>query len=398
MHPHMQPLANHLTAPAALLRRSSGIDLRELATGAFCLVREHSKEGRPPGVVHLLGQHPSGQAFHVQLLHADRVVLRHNRIRCLVMKLRPLSPYPSVGLGQRRHRFFSARRSLDTPSHRSTLGRNFFLGCFTKPRVGHQGSVAHRRKRRQPHVDAYALPGRWQRFLRHVVADELGVPVAVGFVHHPHLLDLPLVGAVQLDLHLAQTVQRQPLAPRHQTEGGFVERRQGRVVRRGVTFLSSQRRILVEQAVAVARVLERERRVATERLEPWVARALARFDAAKEALERLVEARQGVLVEVGVDGVVLGAERLDVLDGLLLGGKRDAAPGLFARDESSILGAAEVVAALLEGSVVEKTQRLEQSRQGALLRRCRVQSIVEDAEHPLRLARRRRKAMAKIEG
>jgi len=120
--------------------------------------------------------------------------------------------------------------------------------------------------------------------------------------------------------------------------------------------------------IVVGHVLEGERVVPPEGLEPGEARLLPRLAAPEEGFVRQIQATDHVLKEVGVQVREVGAGLLDLLDGLLL----LAAPH---RRAKLLVG----LAPLLQAGVVEETQEFEQHVKEPILRLRRPEPVAVDA-------------------
>lgn len=71
----LERLGNDHAAGRTCLTRVPGIDLHQHASSLLSFLGEQRGEGRPPGVVYVSGQHPSGEAFDVEVFDSDQVVL-----------------------------------------------------------------------------------------------------------------------------------------------------------------------------------------------------------------------------------------------------------------------------------------------------------------------------------
>ena len=67
VHAFGKPLCSNVSTRRAGLRGPSRIDVDNLDTGTCSLVAEHCSQLSPRGIGNGLGQHPTGQALHVQI-------------------------------------------------------------------------------------------------------------------------------------------------------------------------------------------------------------------------------------------------------------------------------------------------------------------------------------------
>lgn len=87
MDSHAECLGHPFAARAAFLASPARIDSDQLTASLFRFAREESDELRPTRIVHGLGEHPSRQSLHIEILDRDAVVLLDDRSRRLVVEV-----------------------------------------------------------------------------------------------------------------------------------------------------------------------------------------------------------------------------------------------------------------------------------------------------------------------
>jgi putative transposase len=131
-----QPDLVPMAAARAILRRVRRIHLDYLSAGAFSLARKDQDELAPSRVTDALGEmmipdHPS----HVQIFDGNRVKLSHDIERSLVVKVRALASYLLVLLRQQIGCFSSSLRSLLTSGDFALSSLQLRFGLTQKFRV-----------------------------------------------------------------------------------------------------------------------------------------------------------------------------------------------------------------------------------------------------------------------
>jgi hypothetical protein len=129
-------LAHSATALRAILRRVGRIHFDYLATGAFSLVRQDRSELTPSGVTNALGEmmifhHP----FNIQIFDGDRVKLAHDIERRLVLEIRALAPNLLMFLLKQIDRFSPSLRSLQVARDFALSSLQLRFGLAQKFRV-----------------------------------------------------------------------------------------------------------------------------------------------------------------------------------------------------------------------------------------------------------------------
>ena len=108
MLPRGKVLGDSGPASGAILSRIVGIHLDQTHTGPLCLVAHHREEHGPRGIVDVLGQDASGQAFQVEPFNCNRIVIADQSSARLVQVLSPLTRYRRMAARQDVSRFATA--------------------------------------------------------------------------------------------------------------------------------------------------------------------------------------------------------------------------------------------------------------------------------------------------
>lgn len=343
VNPHAEALANHGVASAAFLRGAAWIHGDELTAGTLCLTREDRRELCPPGIIDLFGEAAPSKALNVEFFDRDRIESLDKTERNFMVKIEPDAAHAVALLGEQGDGFAPTPRSALAPGHLSLSANEIALRCLVGPWVGDELPGAERGERRDADVHADALAGRLEQFDRHVVACECDVPMAVARERHGGRFDPPLHWTVQFDFDVADAGEPDALAT------------------------GKERR-----PVAVSRILEGERRVASPALESREAWLFTSLDSSEECAISAVQSRDGILEEMSVDLGELGTQVSDLakLGHLSVPGERDASESVC-------------VSSLLQRGVVELAKQRERPTHRPVLRRRRTEPISVDADHPM---------------
>lgn len=247
-----QRLAN-IRATGTRLRSAARIDLNKHTPGTFSLVRDHIQKSSPASIVDGLRQHPAGEPFDIQSFSRDQAKAINQLSRFFVVEVSPLILNVRMGTLQHQHRLAPSARALPAPRYASLRDSQGRLPGGIITRVVDGRSIAQGCKMREAHVNAYGV--RIERQRREVYFASKCRKPASGFSLDRHGLDRPLNHAMQPDSDVADFGDAQLVA---------VE---------GLPNLS-----------------EGHGAIATERFESRVARILSGLHAAKERLERLIDA------------------------------------------------------------------------------------------------------------
>src|SRR5262249_43826543 len=219
------------------------------------------------------------------VLVIDRVVRPHELERRLMVKVLPLPPHRLMCLGENADSLAPAMApALATTDTSLAFGEIHF--CLA---VAGWRADAHAVRKRGERLNTEVYPGLLssgrERLHWHIRAGEGRVP-AVGLVRDRDRLGRAFDGSAPMDTDTPDLGQNEKA---------------------------------VVQPRAVAILLVGEGVVAVPALESWEARFLAPLDATDEGLMRLVQPREYVLQDVGVDGRVLQHRGADVFQfGFLL--------------------------------------------------------------------------------
>src|SRR5208337_3245439 len=333
------------TATRARLGRVGRIDLDDLATSTFSLVREMGDKVGPTCIQDAHGETAGHHGGNPEIFEHDPIEPRDQFVDELVEEV-----FPRVG-----HMNHHALQSQDQPA---TVAAPEHASCDLSlqdaqllenpaipPRVLFLLAIAERGQPHQPKIDADRCPGLRQRFGLLDRAGEGDEPLACS-AEDTGRLDRPFELAVPADGDPA--------------DAGEVK----------ATALPSILPWAHLEAVAV--LLEAEPRESVPGLEPGVAGILAGLDPAEERLERLVQIGHDVLKDVAVDVQRVGTGRFLHLDLAQLHGLGDCLASFLVS-----------LFSLAAASIVEVTACLAHGFQPSTLALAGIQAIDECLEHLL---------------
>ncbi len=284
---HGKPFGNALATLRTGLRRSSGVDLQHHAPGTFSLGTQHAHKEAPSGIADGLGERMV--AYHpldVQLLDDDLVVLVHQGTGRLVGEVQPRPLHLEMGFRQQLTGLAAAVAPLDPTRQPPLRSSQLPLGSPVQPGIGDTRPIRERGEALQPHIHPNSLSGWRQGFGRNVTGD-VGVP-AISLAHDGAGFGRTLQGTVTHDTHRpdlgqheASALQMRPVAP-----------------------------LAIGEAVVPALAAK-----------AGIPGGLTSFDAAKEAVEGVLEAVQHVLKHLGVDALELVPGLFELRQSRALAGK-----------------------------------------------------------------------------
>lgn len=263
------------------LRRAARVNLDELSTGAFCLVRKHSEKTSPSCIVNRLRQHPASKPLHVQVLYGNRAVLIDEVARELVVEVRPLISDVGMSPLQLEHGLAAAVTPLLSPGYLTLAAPEPDLSIPVVARVLDRRAVGQDGETRQANVDADRMFASRKRG-GFPFGAEAREPVA-SFPFDRDRLNFAFQRPMQFELDVARPVDAEFAA--------------------------------VEQSTAVSVGREGDTVVAPEGSKPREPRLVAALTTGEERLEGPVDAPQNVLAagEVRERQAPIGPHRLQLV-------------------------------------------------------------------------------------
>lgn len=334
---HRKFLGHHYTTPGADLTRTTRINLDNPSTSLLSFVREDSDEAGPSGVRDRTGEPVILEhVVHAQALHSDKpvpigetvcdlqLVLAPQVTDATMYTTEPLDGLPSIGaaFGLARYRTSGATKGRQCGVQ---VARILDLLTFARSEEGFQS-----------HVDADSGAGMLGNLHVAQVARHDQVPFA-RVLFEREGFDLALGRPVQLDADRADMLHSEPIT-------------------------------IEPDAIAMRR--EEDRRVATTRLEPGIARSLAQLDTPEEVLVCGVEAAKRGLRATEIESRIVRIGRTLGLVARRLRGVANRGSSGFPRSLS-----------LGESGVVQPTMRLQHRGQFALLVRRGPKPVHESTAH-----------------
>ena len=186
---HFLPVA----AGGTVLGGIGRIDLLELPTGAFSLVRETGEELRPRRIPKASVQTSVGVHFvDMDVFHEDPSVLLHDLRRFLVGEVRSLEQDPFVDFRHDLFGFFSFRRSFFLELQSSLSLSQPFRRLLEKLRVFYARTIRKCRKGFNPNIDSDREGFSGKTLFRNVFAGKSHPPFPGGRSKNGTGLDLSL--------------------------------------------------------------------------------------------------------------------------------------------------------------------------------------------------------------